>query len=157
MFHNPNSLHLQIDFIMASNIIYQLNDIEKSLVLSEPGLKFRYFFQHWKIITLKNANSQKSYWREYLNNFIRVSVDIPLIIGPGNTKPNVHPFQKIVSFFTGQNFNIISLALKEAYWEYTQKYYGMLLPTGMLKKKNYKLKIVFGVYPLWYFLILLFF
>lgn len=71
----------------------------------------------------------------YLNNFIRVFVDIPLIIGPGNTKPNVHPFQKTVSFFTGQNFNIISLALKEAYWEYTQKYYGMLLPTGMLKKK----------------------
>lgn len=27
----------------------------------------------------------------YLNNFIRVFVDIPLIIGPGNTKPNVHP------------------------------------------------------------------
>ena len=70
----------------------------------------------------------------YRNNFIRIFVDIPLIAGPVNTKSNVHPFQKTISFFTWQNFNIISLALKEAYWEYTQKYYGIFLPTEMLKK-----------------------
>ena len=79
----------------------------------------------------------------YLNDFIRVSVAIPLIIKPMNIKPNASPFHTTTAFSYAKILNTVSLAFKVCFKGHINDILKSttvsIFPQGC-SKKNYQLK-----------------